>query len=124
MPKFSKRSKKRLLECDPKLRKIMNEAIKHYDFSILCGHRGKQAQNKAYYSGFSTLMFPKSRHNKKPSLAVDIAPYPIDWSNSARFYTLAGVVKLVAKQLKIRYSWGGNWKNFKDLPHYQVKQGE
>ena len=26
----------------------------------------------------------------------------------------------VAKKLGIKYEWGGNWKTFVDLPHYQV----
>lgn len=120
MPKFSGSSKRKLEECDNRLQTVMNEAIKYYDFSVICGHRGKTEQNTAYFSGHSEKLWPNSRHNKIPSLAVDIAPYPIDWSNTKRFYELAGVIKTVAKQLKIKIQWGGDWKSFKDYPHWQV----
>jgi hypothetical protein len=120
MPKFSRASKRKLEECDNRLQTVMNEAIKYYDFSVICGHRGKADQNIANTRGFSTKKWPNSRHNKFPSKAVDVAPYPINWENINRFYELAGVIKTTAKQLKIKIQWGGDWKAFKDYPHWQV----
>lgn len=128
MPVFSKKSLERLKDAHPDLQKILNEAIKHYDFTILCTFRDKEEQDKAFKSGASKLPWPKSKHNKRPSLAVDIAPYPLDYKHHARFYYLAGLIKGIASQMNIRIRWGGDWDNdndftdnkFNDLPHFEL----
>ena len=78
MPKFGKTSRKRLATCDERLQKVFNEVIKHVDCSILEGHRSGERQNKLYDEGKTKVKFPKGRHNNNPSLAVDVARYPID----------------------------------------------
>ena len=81
MPKFGRRSKERLATCDEKLQKVFNEVIKHVDCSVLEGHRSEERQNKLYEEGKTKVKYPKGRHNASPSLAVDVAPYPIDWND-------------------------------------------
>ena len=44
MPKFGKQSQDRLATCHPKIQLIMNEAIKAYDFTVLCGTRTPEEQ--------------------------------------------------------------------------------
>jgi len=97
----------------------MNRAIKLYDFSVLCGFRNEADQDFAYDNGFSKLKWPNSKHNSKPSRAVDIAPYPINWNDSVRFTELAIVVKGIASELFIPIAWGGDWRFF-DLPHFEL----
>ena len=92
MPAFGKVSKKRKLSVDTKLQKILDAAIEIFDFSIICGHRNKEAQDLAFATGKSKKKWPESTHNKYPSQAVDIAPYPIDWENRDRFIFLAGII--------------------------------
>jgi peptidoglycan L-alanyl-D-glutamate endopeptidase CwlK len=123
MPKFSVISKERLDTCHPDLIMLMNEVIKHTDISILCGHRGEEEQNKAFNEGKSKVRFPFSKHNKTPSLAVDIAPYNngINWNDIQRFKDLAEIVKECAEKLDISVEWGGDWVKFKDYPHWQLK---
>lgn len=120
MPSFGRVSKSRLGTCHNLLQDILNEAIKECDFSVLCGHRGKAEQDAAYNAGNSKLKFPQSKHNQMPSLAVDIAPYPIDWNDLDRFKELGTIVKKIAKEKGIDLSWGGDWKSFKDYPHFQL----
>ena len=128
MAKFSKISRDRLATCHVDLQKVMNAAIKRSDFSILCGHRGAKEQNDAFERGTSQLKWPKSKHNKKPSLAVDCAPYPIDWNNIARFIALADIVLDEAKKLGIKIRWGADWnrngkwqdEKFRDWPHFEL----
>ena len=48
MPKFGRNSKKNLVSCHSDIRKVLNEAIKYYDFSVICGYRPEHLQNKAY----------------------------------------------------------------------------
>jgi peptidoglycan L-alanyl-D-glutamate endopeptidase CwlK len=120
MYKFSKTSLKRKAECHPDLQKILDMAIKEYDFTILCGYRGEVEQNKAFAEKKSKLKYPNSKHNKKPSLAFDVAPYPIDWNNIGRFIELSMVIKRCAKEAGIKLTWGGDWRTFKDYPHYEL----
>jgi peptidoglycan L-alanyl-D-glutamate endopeptidase CwlK len=135
MPVFSKKSKERLLQCHGDLQLIFNQVIKIYDVSIICGHRSKVEQNKVYKDGNSKLLFPSSKHNLNPSMAVDVVPYPVDWKDLKRFYYLAGIVKAVTFDLLRNgyihhdIKWGGDWnrnqnfndQSFYDLPHYQLE---
>lgn len=130
MYKFSRRSESRLKTCHPYLQQILRGAIEIVDFSILEGYRGRELQNKAFEEGRSQLMYPSSMHNARPSLAVDIAPYPIDWNDLERFALLAGVMHAVAYSLELEdhLRWGGDWdrdwktadEKFRDYPHFEL----
>ena len=122
MPKFGKESQTKLSECHADIQKVLNEAIKYYDFTITCGHRNELEQNEAFSKGLSKLQYPLSEHNKTPSMAVDCAPYPIDWNNKERFAFMAGIIIMIAQQMNIKIEWGGNWEKFKDYPHFQIKK--
>ena len=129
MPYFGKTSSKRLITCDERLQTIFNEVIKYVDCSVLCGHRGKDDQNKAYKEGKSNAKYPKGRHNRQPSLAVDVSPYPIDWEDYERQTLFAGFVLGIANQMGIKLIWGNDWDgdfqtkdtNLKDYPHFELK---
>ena len=129
MPYFGKSSKKRLSTCDDRLQKVFNEVIKHVDCSVLCGHRGKDDQDKAYKEGKSKAKYPNGRHNRQPSLAVDVSPYPIDWDDLERQTLFAGFVLGIAKQMGINLIWGNDWDGdfetkdtrLKDYPHFELK---
>ncbi len=128
MPTLSKTSSARLETCHPDIIAVCRELIKQYDFSVLEGHRGEKDQNKAYEEGSSHVRYPYSAHNKKPSLAVDIAPYPIDWGNLARFREMVFRFDAVAAVLRARgeiqshFEYGAFWPNFKDYPHIEIKE--
>ena len=55
MPRFGKRSKERLATCDEQLIHLFEEVVKHFDCSVIQGHRGKADQNKAFDEGKSKL---------------------------------------------------------------------
>ena len=103
--------------------------VGHFDCSILIGHRGEEAQNKAFDEGKSKVRYPKGKHNSKPSTAVDVAPYPIDWEDRERFIYFAGLVKGIALEMGISLRWGGDWNNdtqlsdnkFDDLVHFELR---
>lgn len=120
MPKFSERSLQQLNTCCQELQDICNEAIKEMDFTVICGHRSEKEQNEAFERGASKLKYPNSKHNSNPSIAVDIAPYPIKWTDKKRFIELSKIMKRIAKEKNIELVWGGDWK-FVDMPHYEVK---
>jgi peptidoglycan L-alanyl-D-glutamate endopeptidase CwlK len=127
MPKFSNRSMTNLNSCHLVLRRVMSLAIEKADFTVLCGHRGQEEQEAAFEAGNSKLRWPRSKHNMYLSHAVDIAPYPIDWHDEARFIALSGEVKrawgAMTEEAKQGYdlSWGGDWVSFRDLPHWEIR---
>ena len=129
MPRFGKRSISRLKTCDQKLQELFYEVVKHFDCSIIEGHRGEERQNKAYADGKSKVKYPNGKHNQNPSIAVDVAPYPIDWSDRDRFHYFGGFVLGVAKEMGMNIRWGGDWNQdthtkdnkFDDLVHFEIK---
>lgn len=136
MYKYSVRSLKNLSEAHPMLQCLFMEVIKHWDCTILDGYRTEAEQNEAYRKGHSKLKYPKSKHNKKPSHAVDVTPYPVDWNDYRRMYMFAGFVKGIAActyynglykisdYLRCGADWNGNRdindQTFHDLPHFEL----
>ena len=129
MPKFGRKSRERLNTCDSKLKQVFNEVIKHVDCSVLEGHREKDRQNKLYEEGKTKVKYPNGRHNRQPSSAVDVTPYPVDWKDRERQTLFAGFVIGVASQMGINLRWGGDWdqdfqvvdNRFDDFPHFELK---
>ena len=129
MPYFGKSSKKRLSTCNSKLQDIFNEVIQHVDCSVLEGYREKDRQNKLYKEGKTKVKYPDGRHNRQPSSAVDVTPYPVDWKDRERQTLFAGFVIGVASQMGINLRWGGDWdqdfqvvdNRFDDFPHFELK---
>ena len=130
MPKFGTKSRMQLHTCSDDIKSLFNEVVKHFDCTIIEGHRGKKKQNAAYNKGNSKVKFPNGKHNSSPSVAVDVAPYPIDWSDRDRFHYFAGYVLGIASQMGINVRWGGDWdqdtqtkdNKFDDLVHFEIKQ--
>jgi peptidoglycan L-alanyl-D-glutamate endopeptidase CwlK len=132
---YSQRSLSRLSTCHPDLQLLMVEALAApecpSDITIVEGHRSRERQDELVDQGKSQLRWPKSRHNSWPSMAVDVAPY-IDGSVSwdwEHFNPLAEHIKdtwarLVAEERITggpwKLSWGGDWRSFKDAPHWQI----
>jgi len=130
MPKFSKTSRENLSECDIRLQHIFETIIDIYDIKILCGHRGELEQEELYAAGKTKVHYPNSKHNASPSSAVDVVPYPVNWSDRERFYFLAGLVKGVAQSQDVSIRWGGDWdsdndfndNSFDDLCHFEIDE--
>jgi len=120
MPTLGKKSLEYLAECHPDLRKVAHECIKHYDFSVICGHRGKAAQDKAYAEKKSKVKWPNSKHNKTPSLAMDCTPYPVNWNDIPSFHTMARHMKDAARKVGVNIKWGGDFTSFFDGPHFEI----
>ncbi len=142
MPKFSQKSRERLQTCHPELQRLFNEVVRDADCSIMCGHRGKDEQEKAVAAGFSKVQYQASKHNSLPSTAVDVWPYPfpgwpdepgIDAKENAKRWEIwgffAGQVIATARQMGISIRWGGDWngnldlrdEKFRDLPHFELQ---
>ena len=128
MYKFGKSSEERLKTCHPRIQEILYEAIQIVDFSVLCGHRNQADQDDVFHKGMSKVKFPNSKHNSLPSLAVDVAPYPIDWNNLDRFTHLIGIIRGIAHARRIKIRCGIDWDSdgditdhsFMDYPHFEL----
>ena len=128
MPHFGKKSLERLKTCDKKLQKVFSRVVQTFDCTILEGHRGKGKQNEAFQKGNSQLRWPKGKHNKFPSIAVDVIPYPINWKDRERMTFFAGFVLAIAEEMNISVRWGGDWdrdwkvndNDFDDLVHFEL----
>ena len=128
MPSFGNTSTIRINDCHLDLQRLFKEVVRNYDCSVLCGHRNEEDHHTAFIPKRSKLDWPKSKHNSKPSTAIDVAPYPIDWENLFRFYHFAGYVLATADEMGIKLRWGGDWdsdkdfsdQSFNDLPHWEL----
>lgn len=140
MPTFSKSSRAKLDTCHPSLIVVLEEAIKHYDFTITYGHRSNEEQAALYAQGRTTpgaiVTWAKpgeSKHNSMPSLAVDVAPFfkeinGLDWNDEAAFARLAGFIQGIAATKGIKVRWGGDWdadgrtkdERKPDFPHVEL----
>ena len=133
--RYSSRSLQRLNTAHPDLVLLFTEALASpdcpEDITILEGYRNESRQNQLYEEGKSQLKYPRSYHNKIPSMAVDAAPYvggvSWDWKY---YYPLADHIKATWNRLQkagrvskeLRLEWGGDWSSFKDGPHWQLVQ--
>jgi peptidoglycan L-alanyl-D-glutamate endopeptidase CwlK len=124
----------RLQTCHELLRELFARVIKRpdlpHDLTVLCGVRGKAEQDAAVKSGASKLAWPKSKHNKTPSEAVDVAPIvkgSVSWDWAA-YNATAPIIKAEWAKMEreglthgVTLSWGGDWASFKDGPHWEVR---
>ena len=133
MYRFSRTSEKRLMYLHPNLQKFFIELLRisPYDFSISQGVRIAEEQNKLYQQGRTVPgkvitncdgYKIKSKHQIKSDgfgYAGDIAILvdgKVTWEE--KYYKEVARVGRVLMQ-KYNVEWGGDWKNFKDLPHFE-----
>lgn len=118
------RSLERLKGVHPDLQRVVRRAIQltEVDFTVLEGLRSVERQRELVRKGASKTM--NSRH--LTGHAVDIAPWidgrvSWDWKY---YYPLADAMKAAAREIKVPLEWGGDWKTFKDGPHFQLPWNE
>jgi peptidoglycan L-alanyl-D-glutamate endopeptidase CwlK len=119
MAELTPKSIERLKECHPDLQRIVLELAKQMDIAVLCGFRNERDQQSAFIAGNSKLQWPRSKHNKVPSLAVDIAPKPIDWENIEKFKEMCELVERIAYDMNIKIRLGRDF-SFHDWPHIEL----
>ena len=60
--------------------------------------------------------------------AVDICPYPVDWSDVKKFDAIAKAMFAAARELGVRICWGADWdgdgkpreRGESDSPHFEI----
>jgi peptidoglycan L-alanyl-D-glutamate endopeptidase CwlK len=128
MAQLSSRSIDNLAQAHIFLRTVMVEAIKDFDFIIICGHRGEAEQERAFGLHTTKAHFGQSPHNYTPSLAVDCCPNPVNWNDTKAFLAMGKHIIDVSKKLSIAITWGADWdgdgnllnNHFTDMPHFEL----
>jgi hypothetical protein len=119
-------------ELHPVLQYYLDKALQEVaDISLVCGHRGQKEQNEAFDNGTSKVRWPDGKHNKIPSVAVDLQPYPMpttEFKVAMGLGYIAGRIIQMAAEDGITIRWGGDWdkdgdvtdQNFDDLFHLEL----
>lgn len=118
--KLSQRSLNSLKGVHPDLVKVVKRAIEitPVDFVVIEGLRTLERQKELLKSKATTTL--NSRH--LTGHAVDIVPYidgQIRW-DWPPYQQLQKAIKQAAKEVGVTIEWGGDWKSFKDGPHWQL----
>ena len=121
---LSRKSLDRLAGVHPDLVRVVKRAIEitTVDFAVLEGVRSKSRQEQLVKAGASQTM--NSRHIT--GHAVDLGAYV---SGSVRwdwplYHKIADAVKQAAAELGVPIECGGDWRTFKDGPHFQLPHKE
>lgn len=122
---LSARSLERLSGAHPDLQKVIKRAadISDLDFTVLEVLRSLERQRQLVAKGASKTM--KSRHLPSAdgkSRACDIAPMidgQVSW-DWPLYHRLAKIIKQAALEVGVSIEWGGDWRSFKDGPHWQL----
>lgn len=118
--KLSARDESRMAGLHPDLVRVIRRAAAATEvpFAVIEGMRTLATQKAYVAKGASKTM--KSRH--LTGHAIDIAPMmdgEISWAWPL-YHKLAPVVKAAAAAEKVPLEWGGDWRSFKDGPHWQL----
>lgn len=119
--RFSQRSLNSLRGVHPDLVKVIERALQTspVDFVVIEGLRTVERQKELVASGASRTM--KSRH--LTGHAVDLLPIgPTGRGEFAwpLYDQLAPAVKQAAEDLGVKIVWGGDWRSFRDGPHFEL----
>lgn len=136
---FTSKSNAQLATCHSALQDLFNSVLPYIDCTIIEGKRTEEQQRANVRRGVSKTM--NSHHVYplgEPSMAVDVAPYPIRWTDAPRFYYFAGFVKAMFIHLQLKgvipnqyyLRWGGDWdgdndfsdQTFNDLVHFELRK--
>lgn len=154
---FGKTSRARLDTVHPKLRQVCQRALEltTVDFMVLEGVRTPERQRELYGQGRTTAQCTAagiSVKYAKPHLrkvtwtlksnhfaaadgfgrAVDLVPFPVDWTDLAKFDAMAKAMLAAGKELGIGIRWGADWdqdgkpreKGETDSPHFELEPQE
>jgi peptidoglycan L-alanyl-D-glutamate endopeptidase CwlK len=119
---LNKKSLDRLSGVHPDLVAVVKLAIElsDIDFQVIEGVRSKARQEQLFKAGASQTL--NSRH--LTGHAVDLAALVNDsirW-DWPLYFKIADAMKKAATQLKIKIVWGGDWRTFKDGPHFELSK--
>ncbi|EPS8492906.1 M15 family metallopeptidase [Yersinia enterocolitica] len=119
--RFGQISEHNLRGIHPDLVLIVRRALtlSTVDFRVIEGVRTSERQRQLVRNGRSKTL--NSRH--LTGHAVDLAPMvnnQIPWEDWSAFHLVAKAMKQAAQEMELPLQWGGDWKTFKDGPHFEL----
>lgn len=119
-----------LASVDPALAQVIRAAAQSpVRFQVIQGLRTGAQEAAEVAAGKSTTLH--SRHLGRAcnglAAAVDVCALTdqgsADWT-PARYGQIAAQIRLAADALNVPIEWGGDWKSFRDLDHFQLPWAE
>lgn len=120
--KLSEKSVHRLEGVHDDLVRVVKKAIQitTVDFTVLEGLRTIERQKELFDHGASQTMNSRHLTGKAVDLGAIIAG-KISWE--PRIYDrIANAMLQAAAELQVPIVWGGSWKSFKDLVHFELNR--
>jgi peptidoglycan L-alanyl-D-glutamate endopeptidase CwlK len=117
---LTQRDTARLAGVHPDLINVVARAAASFDLFVIEGVRTIQRQRELFAKGASKTL--NSRH--LTGHAVDLGPIPLDWNDAGAFQRMAAAVKLAAAKENVPITWGGDWRTFRDGPHFELPPGQ
>lgn len=119
--RFGQISEHNLRGIHPDLILIVRRALtlSTVDFRVIEGLRTSERQRQLVKNGRSQTL--NSRH--LTGHAVDLAPLinnQIPWDDWHAFEWVSKAMKQAATEMELPLQWGGDWKTFKDGPHFEL----
>jgi len=114
------RSERNLIGVHPDLVRVVRAAAKKSKFIVTEGLRTKARQAQLVKAGASKTM--NSRH--LTGHAIDVAALvngEVRW-DWPLYAAIAKEMKQAAADLKVPIIWGGDWRTFKDGPHFELNR--
>lgn len=117
---LSQRSKDKMKGVDPRLVKVVEEAITltEVDFGVTEGLRTEERQKELVSKGLSQTL--KSKH--LTGHAVDVVAFvdgKVTWEKEF-YHKIANAMKKAADNQGTKIRWGGEFKSFFDGPHFEL----
>lgn len=132
MRTWSKRSLTNMSGIHPDLRRVLDRALQEspIDFVVIEGLRTMERQREMLRIKATTTL--NSRH--LTGHAVDIYAYVDinadgkvtfeEMSNARLMKQIADAIKAAARAENVPIVWGGDWRTFKDFPHFELSWRE
>jgi peptidoglycan L-alanyl-D-glutamate endopeptidase CwlK len=125
-------SKKELSKVNQLLQYLVEHTItgSTIDFGIvkLGGIRTAEEQHQLYLHKVSKCDGVKNKSYHQSGNAIDIIPYvqgKYTWNDKEAFKTINTSIQQVWVEMdnkQYNLCWGGNWKTFIDMPHYELRK--
>jgi hypothetical protein len=118
--KFGQRSESNLVGVHPDLVRVARHALtlSPVDFAITEGVRSLKRQQELFNQHLTKTIH--SRH--LIGYAIDVVAYignTVSW-DLPHYATIAKAMKAASEELNIPIEWGGDWRSFRDGPHFQL----
>ena len=121
-----KNSEENLKTVKPEMQEIVRRAqeLAGVKFVVGSGARDKEKQKVAVELGWSKTLDSEHADGNAADIWVLDDNGQITFKDEARYKQVAEAMLQAAEELGYEIDWGGNWKKFKDIPHFELKRGK